>query len=142
MPTVEGLTPGIIWTTLYGLIASGLLFLIGYRVYDALHTISERRRQRNEAQKPNFAEQVSQKVIDKLEPRFSEIEKNLDRDKKRLENHELLLNSMKEGQKDVHDGLTAICKFMLVISTYGDIGNNDKVKEANADLQKYLAEKL
>lgn len=142
MPTVEGLTPSIIWTTLYGLIAFGLLFLIGYRVYDALHTIKERQKQRMEAEKPDFAEQVSQKVIDKLEPRFAEIEKNLDKDKHRLESHESLLTDMKNGQKEVHDGLTAICKFMLVISTFGNIGSNEKVKEASAELQNYLAEKL
>lgn len=142
MPTVEGLTPGTIWTTMYGLIAIGLLFLIGYRVYDAIHTIMERKRQHKEAEEPDFAEKVSQKVIDKLEPRFTEIEKNLDKDKRRLESHETLLTSMTSGQQEIHEGLTAICKFMLVISNYGNIGNNEKVKDASAELQKYLAEKL
>ena len=34
MPTVEGFTPGMLWTTVYGLLALCLLFMIGYRVYD------------------------------------------------------------------------------------------------------------
>lgn len=142
MPTVEGLTPDMVWTTFYGLIAIGLIFLIGYRVYDAIHTITERRKQQRAAETPDFAEKVSQKVIEKLEPRFQEIEANLSRDKKRLENHEAVLARMTDGQKDVHDGLTAICKFMLVISTYGNIGSNEKVTDATAELQKYLAEKM
>lgn len=142
MPTVEGFTPSVAWTTLYGIVATGLLFLIGYRVYDALHTIMERRRKRREADKPNFAEEVSQKVIDKLEPRFRKIEENLDNDKKRLENHEHALALATESHQEIHDGLSAICKFMLIISTYGNIGDNDKVKEASAELQKFLAEKL
>lgn len=142
MPTVEALNPGTLWTTMYGIFAIGLLFLIGYRVYDAIHTIMDRRRTRLESEKPDFAEQVSQKVIDKLEPRFAEIEKNLDKDKKRLESHELLLDQMKAGHDEIHNGLSAICKFMLVLSTYGNFGENEKVREAATELQKFLAEKL
>ena len=142
MPTVEGLTPQITWTTLYGIVALGLLFLIGYRVYDAVHTIVVRRKQRRQAHEPDFADKVSQKVIDKLEPRFKKIEENLDKDKTRLDNHETTLNAIHVSNIEIHDGLTAICKFMLTISTYGNIGDNDKVKEASAELQKFLAERL
>ena len=142
MPTVENFTPTILWTTIYGLLALGLLFLIGYKVYDALHTLIVRHRQRRESHEPDFAEKVSQKVIDKLEPRFEKIEENLANDKTRLENHERSLASINMGHKEIHDGLSAICKFMLIISTYGNIGDNEKVKEASAELQKFLAERL
>ena len=142
MPTVEGFTPDVAWTTLYGIIALGLLFLIGYRVYDAIHTILERKRERKQSEKPDFAEEVSRKVIEKLEPRFAKIEENLDKDKSRLDNHESVLSGIKSGQQEVRDGLAAICKFMLIIGTYGDFGDNEKVKDANADLQKFLAERL
>lgn len=142
MPTVEGFTPEIAWTTLYGFFALCLLFLIGFRVYDAFHTIIERRRQRKESEKPDFAKKVSKQVITELGPRLDDIEENLRKDKARLEAHERLIENIERGQSDVHDGLTAIAKFMLVISTYGNIGNNDKVKEASADLQKFLAERL
>lgn len=142
MPTVEGFTPEIAWTTLYGFLALCLLFLIGFRVYDAIHTIIERRRQRKETEKPDFAKKVSKQVITELGPRLDDIEENLRKDKARLEAHERLIENIERGQSDVHDGLTAIAKFMLVISTYGNIGNNEKVKEASADLQKFLAERL
>ena len=142
MPTVEGFTPSVLWTTLYGFIAICLLFLIGFRVYDALHTISKRRKERQEAQKPDFAEKVSKKVVSDLEPRFAEIEKNLDRDKKRLETHEIMIENIKNGHADTHDGLKAICKFMLVMSSSGALGNDEKVKEARDALQNYLAERL
>lgn len=142
MPTVEGFTPEVAWTTLYGFLALCLLFLIGFRVYDAFHTIIERRRQRKESEKPDFARKVSKQVIAELDPRLADIEENLRKDKARLEAHERLIENIERGQSDVHDGLTAIAKFMLVISTYGNIGTNEKVKEASADLQKFLAEKL
>ena len=142
MPTVEGFTPQIAWYTLYGFFALALLFLIGFRVYDAVHTMAERRRQRKEAEKPDFAEQVSKKVVKELEPRLKEIESNLAKDKKRLETHEQLITGMQSGQKEIHDGLSAIAKFMLVICNYGNIGTDDKVKEASVELQKFMAGKL
>jgi len=142
MPTVEGLTPAILWYMVYGLLACGLIFLIGFRVYDAIHTVAERRRQKREAEKPDFADKVSKKVIKELGPRLEEIESNLAKDKKRLETHEQLITGMQSGQKEIHDGLSAIAKFMLVIVNYGDLGNNDQIKEASLELQKFLAEKL
>ena len=142
MPTVEGFTPAIAWYTLYGIFAIALLFLIGFRVYDAIHTLAERRRQRKAAERPDFADKVSKKVINDLGPRLEKIEKDLDKDKRRLETHEQLIIGMQNNQREIHDGLSAIAKFMLIISTYGNIGNSEKVKEASADLQKFLAERL
>ena len=74
MPTVEGFTPAIAWSTLYGIFAIALLFLIGYRVYEAIHTLAERRRQKKESEKPDFADKVSKKVITDLGPRLEKIE--------------------------------------------------------------------
>jgi len=142
MPTVEGLTPQIMWYTLYGIFAVALLFLIGFRVYDAIHTLAERRRQKKESEKPDFADIVSKKVTKDLGPRLEKIESDLAKDKARLETHEQLISGIQSGQKDIHEGLAAIAKFMVVLSTYGNIGNNEKVKEATADLQKFLAEKI
>ena len=73
---------------------------------------------------------------------MKEIEANLDKDKRRLETHEQLIAGMQNGQKEIHDGLSAIAKFMLVISNYGNIGDNEHVKEASVELQKFLAEKM
>ena len=130
MPTVEGFTPAVAWTTLYGIVALGLLFLIGFKVYDAIHVIRERKKQKRAEEEPDFAEKVSKRVIKELGPRFEEIEENLKKDKKRLETHEELLSSMKHGQDEIHDGLSAIAKFMLAISIYGNIDSNEKMKEA------------
>lgn len=142
MPTVEGLNPQVLWTTMYGIFAVGLLFLIGFRVYDAIHTILKRRKDRRESERPDFADQVSQKVIEKLEPRFREIEENLDKDKRRLETHENMLTQISQGHEEIHDGLAAICKFMLVVSSYGNFGDSEEIRKANTELQNFLAEKL
>ncbi len=142
MPSVEGLTPQILWFTLYGFFAVCLLFLIGYRVYDAIHTLAERRRQKKAAERPDFAEKVSKQVIKELGPRLEQIESNLEKDKKRLETHETLITNMQSGQKDIHEGLSAIAEFMLVVTNYGNLGDSDEIKKASVDLQKFLAKKL
>lgn len=143
MPTVEGFTPAILWTTIYGLMALCLLFMIVYKVYDAIRTIMERRRQKREAEKPDFAEAVSQKVIEKLEPRFNEIEKNLAKDKSRLDNHEAVISGLQQAQQETRDGLVAICKYLVAMTQYGNTGVESKeMKDATAEMMQYLATKI
>ena len=143
MPTVEGFTPQVFWTTVYGIIALCILFMIVYKVYDAIRTMMQRHKQKVEAEKPNFAEEVSQKVIDKLEPRFKEIEQNLAKDKNRLDNHETIIYAMRDTQQDTRDGLVAICKYLMAMVQYSDIGGSRKeMKEATAEMTRYLATKI
>jgi hypothetical protein len=143
MPTVEGFTPAVLWTTLYGFIALCLLFMIVYKVYDAIRTIMERNKKKKESERPDFAEEVSQKVIDKLEPRFKRIEENLDRDKSRLDGHDLILSDAKKAHAETRDGLVAICKYLMAITQYSNLGgSNPKMEEATAEMTQYLATKI
>lgn len=142
MPNVEGFTPQVAWTTIYGIISICLLFMIVYKVYDAIRNEVERRRRQKEIHEPDLADKISKKVIEKLEPRFQEIEQKLSKDKDRLNSHEQLISKIEQSQSDTKDGLVAICKTLLVIMNYGSFGDSNKVKEASEDLTKYLAERL
>lgn len=143
MPTVEEFTPQVLWTTIYGLLALCLLFMVVYKVYDAICTIMERRKNKREAAKPDFAEAVSRKVIEKLEPRFKEIEKNLARDKERLDRHETFLSGVESSQRDTREGLAAICRYLLAIAQFGNISTDSKeMREATAEMNYYLVSNL
>ena len=143
MPTVEGFTPQVFWTTIYGILALCILFMVVYRVYDAIRTILERRKQQHEAEKPDFAEEVSQKVIDKLEPRFRKIEENLERDKVRLDNHDSVIKEYKEANKETRDGLVAICRYLMAIARYSNLDNNNpKMEEATEEMTEYLTKRI
>ncbi len=143
MPTVEGLTPQVLWTTIYGLLALCILFMVVYKVYDAVRTIVERRKQRQEAKKPDFAEEVSQKVIDKLEPRFKRIEENLARDKERLDSHDSIISETKKVNKEIGDGLVAICKYLMASTRYSNLeSNSPKLDEATEEMTNYLTSKI
>ncbi len=142
MPDIQGMSPEVAWTTLYGIIAIGLIFIVFYNVYNAIHTIVERHRMRKEAQQPDLAEKISAKVIQKLEPRFKDIESKLDNDKNRLDQHDNVIQQIQKGQKDTREGLVAICKTLVVMTNYGDLGNSKEVREASAELNNYLAGRL
>lgn len=143
MPTVENFTPSVFWTTIYGMLSLCILFMIVYKVYEAINSIVEKKKQRKAAERPDFAEAVSQRVIEKLEPRFAEIEKNLAKDKNRLDSHEVFISSMQQSQQDTRDGLVAICKYLMAITQFGNIGGNSKeMKDATAEMTRYLATKI
>ena len=143
MPNVEDFTPAILWTTIYGLLALCILFMIVYKVYEAIRNILERRRQKREAEKPDFAEAVSQKVIEKLEPRFNEIERNLAKDGSRLSVHDTVISGLQQAQQETRDGLVAICKYLIAMAQYSNSGNESKeMKDATAEMMRYLATKI
>jgi hypothetical protein len=142
MPTVEGFTPQVAWTTLYGFIALCVLFMLVYKVFDAIRNEIERRHKIREAQAPDLADKVSRKVIETLEPRFQEIERNLTKDTNRINEHEQVISKILNSQRDTKEGLVAICKTLLVIANYGNLGESDKVKEASDELTRYLADRL
>lgn len=143
MPTVEGFTPDILWTTIWGILALCLLFMIVYRVYDAIRTIIERKKQKREMERPDFAEDVSQKVIEKLEPRFRDIEQKLASDKRRIDNHEVLISGLRESQEETREGLVAICKYLMAMAQYGEFGGSSKeMRDATAEMTRYLATRI
>lgn len=143
MQTIEGLTPSVLWTTVYGVIAICAVFLVVYKVYDAIHTINERKQKQREINRPDFAEEVSQKVIEKLEPRFEEIEKNLDKDKNRLNNHEFIISRIQENQLDTRNGLVVICKCLMAMAQGGRTEeNNGSMDKVITEMTQYLATKI
>lgn len=140
MPTVENFTPTVLWTTLYGMLAMCLIFMIGYKVYDAINTIIDRRKKRKESEKPDFAEEVSQKVIEKLEPRFQKIEENLKEDKNRLDKHEDYISSVKEGLNNTREGLVAICEYLIIETQFGK--DSKQLQDATAKMTQYIASQI
>lgn len=142
MPSVEGFTPDVFWTTMYGFIALCVLVVIVLNAYEKIRAIRERRKQQIEAQQPGLADQISRKVLEQLEPRFREIEDKLQKDENRLDNHETLFNRIQDTNKEIRAGLHAYGKTMLVLLNHGNFGSSTEVKEATDELNKFLAERV
>lgn len=143
MPTVENFTPTVFWTTIYGMLALCILFMIVYKVYDAIVTIVERRKKKKESERPDFAEAVSKKVIEKLEPRFKKIEEALNEDKDRLDEHDAFIADVKESQQEINDGLVAIGNYLMAIVQFGNISSDtDEMKKATSEMNKFLITRI
>lgn len=147
MPEMKGLTLDGIWTFIsYGV----TLFVICFGIYKSVCFMIDRRDARKkkrleaiEAQQPDLAKRVSKEVLSSLEPRLVAIEKDLKKDKSRLDNHDLILSGMQDSQKDVRKGFSALFNVILVASRIGSFdGANPDMKAAIGKMNEYLTGRL
>ena len=103
----------------------------------------KRRQEEIQAQQPDLADKVSKKVLSSLEPRLAAIEKDLKKDKNRLDNHELILSSMQESQKDVRKGFGALFGVIVAASRTGSFDSTEpEMKTAIGKMNDYLLGRL
>ena len=147
MPEMKGLTLDGVWQFLcYGV----TIFVIFLGIYKGICFIIDRRRDRMkkrkeelEASQPDLADKVSKKVLSSLEPRLVAIEKDLKKDKSRLDNHELILGGMQESQKMVKKGFGALFNVLIVASKIGSFDPGDpEMKAAISKMNDYLIDRL
>ena len=141
LPTIEGLTPSVLWVTLFGLVCIGTLIVLGDKVMDVFRKKHERDRLKKEPE-DKLAETISTKVINKLEPRFSEIDQKLATDKSRLDEHTRMLGTHQEKLVDIDRGNKVLCRGILALLSHEINGNsNDKLKESQQEITNYLIDK-
>ena len=103
----------------------------------------KKRKEELEASQPDLADKVSKKVLSSLEPRLVAIEKDLKKDKSRLDNHDLILSGMQDSQKDVRKGFSALFNVILVASRIGSFnGESQEMKNAINKMNEYLTGRL
>lgn len=142
LPEIGGMTPTILWYTVFGIIALGALYI----EFDKLRQIKRRRakeKQEDEAtHDDSFREQltndIANKVLEKLEPRFSEIDKKLDKDKERLEVHESSINGINQALGVIKEGVEVSCNALAEVLDHElHNGNGTQMEQASAELRKY-----
>lgn len=141
LPTIEGLTPHVLWITLFGLVCIGTLIVLGDKVLDVFRKKHERDRLKKEPE-DKLAETISTKVLNKLEPRFSEIDRKLATDKSRLDEHTRILGTHQDKLADIDRGNKVLCRGILALLSHEINGNsNDKLKESQQEITNYLIDK-
>ena len=112
-------------------------------VIDRQEARRKKRREEIEAQKPDLAKRVSNEVLNSMEPRIASMEKDLKRDKSRIDNHDFILSGMQESQADVRNGFSALFNVILVASRIGSFdGTNPEMKTAINKMNEYLTGRL
>ena len=147
MPELKGLTLDGVWQFLSYAVTIAVIFFGIYKgvcfVIDRREARKKKRLEEIQAQQPDLADKVSKKVLSSLEPRLVAIEKDLKKDKSRLDNHELLLTGMRDSQKDVRKGFSALFNVILVASRIGSFnGASPEMKSAINKMNEYLTGRL
>lgn len=147
MPEMKGMTLDGVWQFLcYGV----TIFVIFLGIYKGVCFILDRRRDRKkkrqeelEAQQPDLADKVSKKVLASLEPRLVAIEKDLKKDKSRLDNHDILLSGIQDSERTVKKGFAALFNVLIVASKIGSFNPKDpEMAAAISKMNDYLIDRL
>ena len=141
MQPIEGITPEILWYTLIGIIGIGSVIILGDKVVDVFRRKKERDEQKAKPTEALAAE-VSRKVLEKLEPRFAEIDRKLANDKLLIEDHTAKLSVQHRQIDEIEQGNKVMCRGVLAILSHMITGNGeDKLRESQAEITNYLIER-
>lgn len=141
MQPIEGITPETLWTFLVVLVGLGALVVLGDKVIDVWRR-HKARKELNEGPEGHLAEEISKKVMEKLEPRFQEIDRKLANDKALLDDHTRRLSTYESKFTQQEEGQRAICRGVLALLSHEINGNStDKLHEALEGIKNYLIEK-
>ncbi len=141
MPTVEGLTPEIIWYTLIGLVGIGTLIVLCDKVADVFRR-KKARDAVNHTPSDALAESISRKVTESLEPRLADIERKLSNDKVLIDDHSRRLAQQETRVEGMEEGQKVLCRGILALLSHEINGNSDdKLRASQAEITNYLIDK-
>lgn len=141
LPAVEGLTPSILWYTIIGLVGIGALIVLVDKVADVFR---KRKARQALATTPSeaFAETVSEKVKESLEPRFQDIDRKLANDKLLIEDHTRKLAVQANQIDAIEKGNKVLCRGILALLSHEINGNStDKLAASRDEITNYLIDK-
>lgn len=135
---IEGITPEMLWNFILVLLGICAIIVLVYKVIEIMRKEHERKTKRNQLSGKDLTDEIAEKVLEKLEPRFKDIETKLSADKNRLDNHEETIKSIRATQKALTDGMSVTCDALTAILDHElHNGNSDQMQAARDALQKY-----
>ena len=142
MQPIEGITPQALWTFLVVLVGLGTLVVLADKVMDVWR--KHKARQKIETgPESELAEEISKKVLEKLEPRFQEIDRKLANDKALLENHTRQIEAINRRTDSQDAGIRALCHGMAALLDNADKCGSagEEIKAAKKMFTDYLTDK-
>ena len=134
---IEGITPGMIWTFVAVLVGLAALYVLYGKVRE---TYAKNKKLKDPEKK--LADEISARVLEKLEPRFAEIDKKLANDKATLDGHTRQIEALATRTNGNDDGVKALSRGVLALLNHTlHNGNMDELEHAQQALNDYLIEK-
>ena len=116
---IEGISPSMLWTTLYVIVGICALVILGDKVLDVFRKSKQRRTEREQLQGTDVTDRIADKVMEKLEPKlnekFEEIDRKLAADKQTIESHTTQHNDHESRVSKLEGGNMALCHGMLAL---------------------------
>jgi uncharacterized protein (UPF0210 family) len=135
---IEGITPGTLWTFLTVLVGICALIVLG----DKVLTVFRNAQRRKKEPEDKLAEEISAKVLEKLEPRFQAIDQKLSNDKAAIDSHTRQIESLAKRADGTDTGIKAINRGVLALLNHAlHNGNTDELENAQKGINDYLIDR-
>lgn len=140
---IEGITPAMLWNFVLVLLGLCAVVVLVYKVIEIMRKEHERKVRQQQMQGRDLTDDIADKVIEKLEPKFEKIEEKLASDKERLDSHERRLNANEDTLKRIGENTEKMLDVMDGLLMHFISGNDiDKLKEAKKELDHYKNSKV
>ena len=148
--TIEGITPGMLWTFCVVLVGLLALVVLVNKVVEIARKEHERRVNREQLNGQDITERIANAVMVKLTPelnskfdevnkKFEEIDRKLSNDKAQIESHTRQLNAFENRVNQLEGGNKALCHGVFALLSHEVNGNSvDKIKKAQDAMKNYL----
>ena len=137
MQPIEGITPGMLWTFLGVLIGLAALYVLYGKVRETYQRNKQMRAPENK-----LADEISAKVLERLEPRFVDIDRKLANDKAAIDSHTRQIEGLMNRADGSEQGIKALSRGVLALLNHElHNGNSDELEHAQQTLNDYLIEK-
>lgn len=134
---IEGITPGMIWTFVAVLVGLAALYVLYGKVRE---TYQKNKKMKDPEKK--LADEISARVLEKLEPRFAEIDRKLSNDKAIIDSHTRQIDALSSRTDGSEDGIKALSRGVLALLNHAlHNGNNDELEKAQQGINEYLIQK-
>ena len=135
---IEGITPTMLWNFVLVLLGLCAVVILVYKVIEIMRKEHERKVRREQLSGKDLTDEIADKVLAKLEPRFAEIDKKLSSDKDRLDNHEAALKDVGKSNKIIRSGMKVTADALATVLDHElHNGNTEQMQAASAELRKY-----
>lgn len=137
LPTVEGLTPVILWYTFVGVVGIGGLIVLYGKVVEVFQKHRKNREDAKAKEDGTIQGQLKEinKRLDTIDDYIRESDKKFDRDNRRL-------NSLETNVAHIEKGINALARAELAHIQHDITGNHtDNLGQAEKEITNYLTKK-
>ena len=137
LPTVEGLTPVILWYTFVGVVGIGGLIVLYGKVVEVFQKHRKNREDAKAKEDGTIQGQLKEinKRLDTIDDYIRESDKKFDRDNRRL-------NSLEANVAHIEKGINALARAELAHIQHDMTGNHtDNLGQAEREITNYLTRK-